>query len=104
MGSEFTCRQLIAFLDDYLSGEQALAVRAEFERHLADCPACRSYLAEYETTVRLARSAGDDTPTDAPEELIQAILAARGRGDGGTTPPPDAEGQRGLRLRGGGPG
>lgn len=81
-----------------------IRVRREFDRHLAACPSCIRYLEGYKSTLQLARQAHRDggtpdcgmpapgsrgardasgetaAPTDAvPEELIQAILAARRR-------------------------
>lgn len=79
-----TCKELIEFLDDYYAGDQPAEVRAEFEKHLATCSECVDYLRTYENTVRLAQAASlcDEpaaTADDAPEELIQAILAARSK-------------------------
>ncbi len=74
-----TCKQFMDFLDDYASNDQDPAVRAEFERHMKDCPPCADYLQEYLDTIKLARSccAAKEAKSKAPEELIQAILAAR---------------------------
>ena len=77
-----TCRELTEFLDAYLEGRLPETQRAEFERHLAVCAACRTYLDGYRSTLKLARAAraADATnPNDAPPELVQAILAARKR-------------------------
>jgi anti-sigma factor RsiW len=76
------CREFTDFLDDYLFGNLAPAERAEFDRHLAECPFCVAYLATYRETIRLGRdalSADAPAPADAPEELIQAILKSRPR-------------------------
>ncbi len=76
-----TCRELIEFLDSYVAEELPAERAAEFERHLAGCPSCRAYLATYRATIRLGRGAlGADpggTPPELPQELVQAILAAR---------------------------
>jgi anti-sigma factor RsiW len=77
-----TCREFVEFLMDYLSNELPAGQRTVFEEHLGDCPDCRAYLRSYEQTVRLEKLAcgcGDPPPADAPEELIRAILAARGK-------------------------
>lgn len=77
-----TCRELSEFLMSYLDGELPAGQRAEFERHLRACSGCRCYLDSYERTVRLGKEAmkPDQAPPPAPEELIQAILAARRAG------------------------
>jgi len=78
-----TCEQLTAFLDDYVAGDQPAGVRARFEEHLAVCPPCVAYLAGYRAAISLGKQAyrpapNGGIPEDVPEELVQAILAARG--------------------------
>ncbi|MGE0821604.1 MAG: anti-sigma factor [Candidatus Binatia bacterium] len=77
-----TCRQFIEFLMDYLSRNLPMAAHAQFEYHLSDCPECMAYLREYQTTIDLSKmpfSALDSpVPPEVPEELIAAILNARG--------------------------
>jgi anti-sigma factor (TIGR02949 family) len=78
-----TCREFVEFLNAYLDGDLMPAERSEFERHLAICPQCVRYLAGYENTVRLVQqtlAGGDDAPHDAPEQLIDAIVAAKRQG------------------------
>jgi anti-sigma factor RsiW len=76
-----TCRELVDFIMDYLNGELPERERSEFEVHLAVCPPCVAYLASYRQTVTIARAAskplGEEAVAEMPEELIQAILAAR---------------------------
>jgi hypothetical protein len=81
-GGSVTCRAVADFINEYLSGELAPEVRHEFDRHLELCRNCRRYLALYNNTVELGRRAfaDDDEAADAagvPQELIEAILAAR---------------------------
>jgi anti-sigma factor RsiW len=75
-----TCRELSDFLADYFEGEIPGPRRAAFEDHLARCPACVRYVEQYREVVRLGRTcaASHEAPGDVPEELVQAILAARG--------------------------
>jgi anti-sigma factor RsiW len=58
------------------------AASAEFDRHLAKCPWCVRYLDSYRKTIQLtqalAASDSSSPPPDAPEELVLAILSARG--------------------------
>ncbi len=75
-----TCRELYSFLDEFLDGLLDLTTRQNFERHVERCASCRRYLATYQTTLKVARGAemADETATaTAPEDLVQAILAAR---------------------------
>ena len=76
-----TCRECVEFLMDYLDQTLAPDVRATFERHLTACPNCVRYLESYTTTTSVCKKAfeqrdGESAPP-VPEELIQAILAAR---------------------------
>ena len=73
-----TCRQLTAFLHDYVAGTLPPRKRAAFEGHLADCPACIEYLRGYRETIRLAKdsTAVDDPQAPMPPELVDAIVAA----------------------------
>jgi len=74
------CREFTEFLDAYFSGELPDAERDVFDEHLADCPDCRAYLQSYRMTVRMTRAAlaTAPTPAEVPEDLVQAILAAKG--------------------------
>jgi anti-sigma factor RsiW len=78
-----TCRELADFIADYLAGELPPASNATFEHHLDLCTNCRRYLTSYEETVKLGKRAFDDedalVPPEVPEQLVQAILAARPR-------------------------
>jgi anti-sigma factor RsiW len=76
-----TCKTFVEFLADYLSGDLPAGQRDEFDGHLAACVACVSYMSSYRKTIDLGRSAFDDPdaaiPDDVPEDLVNAILAAR---------------------------
>lgn len=75
-----TCRDLVDFLMAYLDGELPDEERAEFERHLEACPPCVVYLETYQEAVRLGRDVGlAEEVSEAPEELVQAVLRARAR-------------------------
>jgi anti-sigma factor RsiW len=77
-----TCRELADFISDYLAGELPGEMRVPFEHHLALCPNCVKYIAALKSTIELSRHAFDQQPVDPPlplpEELVRAILAARG--------------------------
>ena len=78
-----SCAEFDAFILEYLDGSLDAKQRATFERHVAACDACRDYLADYRQTVALSQSvfASPEAPVpqDVPEELVEAILRARGR-------------------------
>jgi anti-sigma factor RsiW len=77
-----TCQELITFLADYLAGQLPPAKNAEFARHLALCVSCVQYIATYEQTIRMAKSAMTAPELrieEVPEDLVTAILASVGR-------------------------
>ena len=71
------CREVIAFLADYLDGVLPPELNAEFERHLAVCDSCVQYIATYRETIRMSKAATAELRIEAPpEDLVRAILAA----------------------------
>lgn len=83
---ELTCRDFIEFIMAWLDDELEPATRSRFAEHLAECVACEDYLRSYQLTVKLGKRAflpgrpDDAIPEDVPEELVQAVLAARKQG------------------------
>ena len=56
---------------------------AVFQEHMRECPPCEVYLDTYQETIRLGKCICEpdgSMPADVPEELVQAILAARKAG------------------------
>jgi anti-sigma factor RsiW len=73
---------VIEFLMDYLHNELPEDQRARFADHLADCAPCRAYLCTYQEAVQMGRQclcSADSPLQHVPEELVQAILAARAK-------------------------
>lgn len=75
-----TCEQVIGFLMSYLDGELSDELRAKFEAHLEKCTACTDYLDGYTKTVALGKESFEEPEAavaEMPDELVEAILAAR---------------------------
>jgi anti-sigma factor RsiW len=75
-----TCQEVLDFLSDYVEGRLPVAEHARMDEHLAVCPPCVDYLISFQATLaacRSLRSADFAQLPDMPEELVQAILAAR---------------------------
>ncbi len=85
------CQEFADFLSDYLSGEVSDRERKVFDTHMDLCPPCRDYLKTFEKTVEMGKmvcSAEDSAvPNEAPEDLVQAILAARPKPKNDPEPP-----------------
>jgi anti-sigma factor RsiW len=75
------CRECTEFLIDYHEGDLPPAVAAAFDGHLAKCGPCVDYVRHYGRAIALGKAAFASGETaalpDLPEELVQAILAAR---------------------------
>ena len=76
---QITCEEFGEFMADYLDGTLEPAVRRRFDFHLEACPMCRTHIEEYRAAIALAKASAEDAMADAPQELINAILAARDR-------------------------
>ncbi len=76
-----TCQQFEDFVLAYFDGELSERQRFIFNLHLKVCRECRDYLAAYRRTVEVTRRVFDQPdgplPTDVPEDLVNAVLAAR---------------------------
>ncbi|HSV05076.1 MAG TPA: zf-HC2 domain-containing protein [Candidatus Binatus sp.] len=82
---ELTCREITDRLAGYFGGELDAEERSTFEGHVAACRDCVTYLRSYAMTMRLAQAAyvDDRASVHVPEQLLQAVLAARPRRPGG---------------------
>lgn len=69
------CREVIAFLDDYVAGALDGERRQAFDRHLTICVSCVAYLASYRETIRMAKAAYTPEIEDVPPDMIAVILA-----------------------------
>lgn len=76
MTAKPTCQELIAFLDDYVTGDLTPAQAEGFAWHLARCESCVAYLASYRTTIAAARHATHVEIEDIPPDLLTALLAS----------------------------
>ena len=78
-----SCQQFEEFVLDYFEGTLSRRQRILFDLHLAFCPDCRAYLAAYRRAMEMGRSVFPEPdaalPEDVPEDLVQAVLAARAR-------------------------
>ena len=73
MDIEQTCRELILeCLLDYESGAMPPELRAELDRHYADCPPCGEFLVSYRVTGRTLQML---KPSEVPPALAKAVIA-----------------------------
>lgn len=77
-----TCAEADGFIADYIDGRLKEREQRLFERHVRVCRPCRAYLRAYKRTVELNRAQDESAKIELPrmpEQLIQAILAAKSR-------------------------
>ena len=86
-GAKVRCEECVDFLLDYVDGRLPDEQRFHFESHVAFCPACEDYVANYRQAAEMCRDGGDELrrePEQAmPQELVDAILKARKSAGGG---------------------
>jgi len=69
-----TCRELVELVTDFLEDRLSPADRDRFERHLAVCPGCVTYVAQIRETVRLVgRLREEDVPAEMESALREAF-------------------------------
>lgn len=70
-----TCREVVELITDYLENRLAAADRERFERHLAVCEACATYLQQVRLTIAAsaAHPADDAIAPDERDELVAAF-------------------------------
>ncbi|WP_160064074.1 anti-sigma factor family protein [Psychromonas sp. L1A2] len=78
-----SCESFETFIVDYIDGNLQDEQKHIFIQHLNECPACRVYLKNYEYRIQLSKSifANDTDKPDIPNQLVEAILAAKKQRD-----------------------
>jgi anti-sigma factor RsiW len=75
---EMPCRELVEVITDYLEDALPRDDRVRFEAHLAECDACRDYVAQFEQTIALSgRVEAEGLPPALRDELLSAFRAWR---------------------------
>jgi anti-sigma factor RsiW len=71
---ELTCQEMVELVTDYLEGALSTRDHARFERHIAGCPHCTTYLDQMRITIRaLGRLPEQEVPADARDALLEAF-------------------------------
>lgn len=75
---DLTCRELVDLVTEYLEGALALAEHRRFERHLAFCAWCGTFVDQMRTTIAVTGSIrADDLAPDVQERLVAAFRTWR---------------------------
>jgi anti-sigma factor RsiW len=68
--ADLTCQELVELVTDYLDGALDAETADRFDRHLALCPGCDTYLNQMKETVSLL----GEIPVETLSEEMQATL------------------------------
>lgn len=69
-----TCRDVVAIITDYLENRMSVDERERFERHIAICDGCATYLEQMRLTIRASRTVTDEAIPEAQrEDLVKAF-------------------------------
>ena len=72
--AEFTCREMVELMTDYLEDAMSTQTRERFERHLAGCDGCSNYLGQLREVIRATGMITEDQiPADRKNELLSAF-------------------------------
>ena len=73
-----SCRELIELVTEYLEGALSPGDVARFERHIAGCDGCTTYLVQFRQVIRLTGTLKvEDVSPAAEAELLQAFRGWR---------------------------
>ncbi len=72
--TELTCQEIVELVTEYLEGTLSPLDHERFERHIAMCDGCSTYLDQFRDTIRLTGRLGeDDLPAQARSEFLAAF-------------------------------
>jgi anti-sigma factor RsiW len=74
-----TCRDLVALLMEFVSGQLPPKRRDPVEQHLSRCSLCLAYLESYRTLVEVSRCLPPAPLPERLEQRLQTILRENGQ-------------------------
>ena len=83
MVADFTCRELVELVSDYIDDQLSPEDRARFEMHLVYCRGCAVYVEQLRDTLRLMGTLTEDSlDDDARRSLLSAFRDWKREGGG----------------------
>jgi anti-sigma factor RsiW len=70
---ELSCQELVELVTDYLEGALPSGLHERFERHIAHCSGCQTYLEQMHATIRVT---GELTAESLSPEAERTLLDA----------------------------
>jgi anti-sigma factor RsiW len=72
--TEMTCKELVELVTHYLEDALPADDRARFDAHLAECPWCVEYVAQFECTISAVGASWRDAERDAGMADLLALF------------------------------
>jgi anti-sigma factor RsiW len=71
---ELTCKEMVELVTNYLEGGLSTRHRRRFERHIAGCDGCSTYLDQMRQTIQLLGGLTEDSISpEAKDALLHAF-------------------------------
>ena len=72
--NDLSCKELVELVTEYLEDSLPLGEKAQFEAHLAVCPACRTYLEQMRQTVHTVGHLTEESLDPTPRDKLLALF------------------------------
>lgn len=69
--TDFTCRELVEFLTDYIDGSLEPTERSRLDMHLRDCDGCANALEQFRTTIEVTGHLTEDQVAAPEREAVR---------------------------------
>lgn len=70
---ELTCQEVVELVTAYLDGALGRRERKRFEKHLALCDGCTTYLEQMRETIGITRRVELQLPAELEQKLLEAF-------------------------------
>jgi len=70
---ELTCQEVVELVTAYLDGALGRRDRKRFEKHLALCDGCSTYLEQMRETIAMTRRVQLQLPAELEQKLLEAF-------------------------------
>ncbi len=73
---ELSCKEVVGLVTDYLEAALLPATRAQFEKHIADCPDCSAYFQQLQQTIGMLRALAEEPDFPESRQKLTHIFQA----------------------------
>ena len=80
LSDDFSCRELVELVTDYLEDALPSAERTRFEAHMRDCAGCQTYLEQMRHTIRATGRLSEESLEPGVREQLLEVFRSWTRG------------------------